>query len=98
MLLKITVKHCKNIIPNIGDISIPNIIGIVPRNSFKYGSVILFREQKGSLYQFTVGNHAKDSFSKIKIKYISEKFAIDVKIKLMEFVIMLIMIYKFNLN
>lgn len=86
MLLKITVKHCKNIIPNIGDMSMPNIIGIVPRNSFKYGSVILLREQKGSLYQFTVGNHAKDNLSKIKIKYISEKLAIDVKMRLKELV------------
>lgn len=69
-----------------GDISIPKIIGIVPLNSFKYGSVRRFREQNGSLYQFTVGNHAKDSLSKIKIKYISEKLAIDVNIKLSELV------------
>jgi len=62
----------------------PNIIGIVPLNSFKYGSVSLFSEQKGSLYQFTVGNQAKDNFNKIKIKYISEKLAMDVNIKLIE--------------
>lgn len=93
MLLNITVKHCKNIIPNIGDISIPNIIGIVPLNSFKYGSVSLFKEQKGSLYQFTVGNHAKDNFRRINIKYISEKLAIDVKIKLNELVIIFIILF-----
>lgn len=51
-----------------GDISIPKTMGIVPLNNFKYGSVKRFKEQNGSLYQFTVGNHAKDSFSKIKIK------------------------------
>lgn len=51
-----------------GDMSIPNIIGIVPLNSFRYGSVNLLREQKGSLYQFTVGNQAKDNFSKINIR------------------------------
>ena len=68
----------------------PKIIGIVPRNNLKYGSVNLFNEQKGSLYQFTVGNQAKDSFRSIKIKYISEKLAIDVKIKLKEFVMMFI--------
>lgn len=77
-------------IPSIGDMSIPNIIGIVPLNSFKYGSVNLFREQKGSLYQLTVGNHAKDNFNKIEIKYISEKLAIDVKIRLNEFVMIFI--------
>lgn len=64
----------------------PKIIGIVPLNSLRYGSVSLLSEQKGSLYQFTVGNHANDSFSRIKIRYISEKLAIDVKIKLKEFV------------
>lgn len=69
----------------------PKIIGIVPLNSFRYGSVSLFSEQKGSLYQFTVGNHASDSFNKIKIKYISEKLAIDVKIKLKEFVTIFIL-------
>jgi len=90
MLLKITVRHCRKIIPSIGDISIPKIIGIVPRNNLKYGSVNLFSEQKGSLYQLTVGNQAKDSFKSIKIKYISEKFAIDVKIKLNELVIIFI--------
>lgn len=84
MLLNITIKHCKKIIPSIGDISIPKIIGIVPLNNFRYGSVSLFNEQKGSLYQLTVGNHAKDNFNKIKIKYISEKLAIDVNIKLKE--------------
>lgn len=78
--------------PNIGDISMPKIIGMVPLNSLKYGSVSLFSEQKGSLYQFTVGNHASDSFSKISIRYISEKLAIDVKIKLKEFVIIFILI------
>ena len=57
-------------------------MGIVPLNNLKYGSVSLFSEQKGSLYQLTVGNQANDNFSRIKIKYISEKFAIDVKIKL----------------
>ena len=67
--------------------SMPKNIGIVPRNSLKYGSVNLFKEQKGSLYQLTVGNHANESFSSIKIKYISEKLAIDVKIKLKELVI-----------
>lgn len=90
MLLKITVRHCRNIIPSIGDISIPKIIGIVPRNNLKYGSVNLFNEQKGSLYQLTVGNHANDNLRSIRIKYISEKLAIDVKIKLDEFVIMFI--------
>jgi len=84
ILLKITVKHCKNIIPSIGDISIPKIIGMVPLKSFKYGSVNLFNEQKGSLYQLTVGNQAKDNFRSIKIKYISEKLAIDVNIKFNE--------------
>ena len=63
-----TVKHCKKIIPSIGDISIPKIIGIVPLNNLKYGSVNLFNEENGSLYQFTVGNHAKDNFNNIKIK------------------------------
>lgn len=62
----------------------PNIIGMVPLNNFKYGSVNLFNEQNGSLYQLTVGNHAKDNFNKIKIRYISEKFAIDVNIKFSE--------------
>lgn len=73
-----------------GDISIPNIIGIVPRNNLRYGSVKRFNEQKGSLYQFTVGNHAKDNLSKINIKYISEKLAIEVKTRLKEFVRILI--------
>lgn len=72
--------------PSIGDISIPNIIGIVPLNSFKYGSVRRFNEQKGSLYQLTVGNQANESFNRIKIKYISEKLAMDVKIRLKELV------------
>lgn len=67
-------------------------MGIVPLNSLKYGSVNRFNEQKGSLYQLTVGNHAKDNFNSIKIKYISEKFAIEVNIKLNEFVIMFIVI------
>ena len=86
-----TIKHCKKIIPSIGDISIPKIIGIVPLNSRRYGSVNLFSEQKGSLYQLTVGNQANDSFSNIKIKYISEKLATDVKIKLNEFVIIVML-------
>lgn len=64
----------------------PKTIGIVPLNSLKYGSVRRLSEQNGSLYQLTVGNQAKDSFNKIKIKYISEKLAIDVKIRLKEFV------------
>ena len=68
----------------------PKIIGMVPRNNRKYGSVKRFNEQKGSLYQFTVGNHAKDNFNNIKIKYISEKFAIDVNTKLNELVIIFI--------
>lgn len=93
MLLKITIRHCKKIIPNIGDISIPKIIGIVPRNSLRYGSVKRFSEQKGSLYQFTVGNHARDNFNRIKIKYISEKFAMDVKIRLKELVNIFIWLY-----
>lgn len=67
-----------------GDISIPKIIGIVPLNSLRYGSVNLFKEQKGSVYQLTVGNHAKDNFNNIKIKYISEKLATDAKIRLNE--------------
>lgn len=92
ILLNITVKHCKKIIPNIGDMSIPKIIGIVPLNSLRYGSVNLFNEQKGSLYQLTVGNHASESFSNIKIKYISEKFAIDVKIRLKELVIIFMLL------
>ena len=92
MLLNITIRHCKKIIPSMGDMSMPKIIGIVPLNSLKYGSVSLFNEQKGSLYQFTVGNHASDSFSKISIKYISEKLAIDVKIKLKEFVIIFMLL------
>ena len=95
ILLKMTVKHCKKIIPSIGDISIPKIMGIVPLNNRKYGSVNRFKEQKGSLYQFTVGNHARDSFNNIKIKYISEKFAIDVNTKLNELII--IFIVKFNI-
>lgn len=73
-------------IPNIGDISMPKTIGIVPLKSLRYGSVKRLSEQKGSLYQLTVGNQAKDNFSKIKIKYISEKLAIDVKIRLKELV------------
>lgn len=77
-------------IPSIGDISIPKIIGIVPLNSLRYGSVSLFSEQKGSLYQLTVGNHARDNFNRINIKYISEKLAIDVKIKFSEFIIIVI--------
>lgn len=93
MLLKMTVKHCKKIIPNIGDISIPKIIGIVPLNNLKYGSVRRFNEQNGSLYQFTVGNQARDSFRRINIKYISEKLAIDVKTKLNELLTMFIFIY-----
>lgn len=83
-LLKITVKHCKKIIPSIGDISMPKIIGIVPLNNFRYGSVNLFSEQNGSLYQLTVGNQAKDSLSKISIRYISEKFATDVNIRFID--------------
>ncbi len=86
ILLNITIRHCRKMIPSIGDISIPKIIGIVPLNILRYGSVSLLSEQKGSLYQLTVGNHANDNFSSIKIKYISEKFAIDVKIRLKEFV------------
>lgn len=86
ILLNITMRHCKKIIPSIGDISIPKIIGIVPLKSLRYGSVNLLSEQKGSLYQFTVGNHANDNFNKIKMRYISEKFAIDVKIRLKELV------------
>lgn len=86
MLLKITIRHCKKMIPNIGDISMPKTIGIVPLKSLKYGSVKRLSEQKGSLYQFTVGNQAKDNFNKIKIKYISEKLAIDVKTRLKELV------------
>ena len=73
-------------IPSMGDMSIPNIIGIVPRNNLRYGSVSLFNEQKGSLYQLTVGNQASDNFSKINIKYISEKLAIEVKTRLKELV------------
>lgn len=92
MLLNMTIKHCRKIIPSIGDISMPKIIGIVPLNSRRYGSVSLLSEQKGSLYQLTVGNHANDSFSNIKIKYISEKLATDVKIKLNEFV-MIVMLF-----
>ena len=84
MLLKITVRHCKNIIPSIGDMSMPNIIGIVPLKSFKYGSVSLFNEQNGSLYQFTVGSQANDSFSNINIRYISEKLATDVNTRFSE--------------
>lgn len=96
-----TIKHCKKIIPNIGDISMPKIIGIVPLNSLRYGSVNLFNEQKGSLYQFTVGNHANESLSKIKIKYISEKLAIDVKMRLKELVTIFILfdlylVYQFS--
>lgn len=68
ILLKITIKHCRKIMPSIGDISIPKIIGIVPRNNLRYGSVNLFNEQKGSLYQLTVGNHANESLSNIRIK------------------------------
>lgn len=59
-------------------------MGIVPLKSFRYGSVNLFNEQKGSLYQFTVGSQASDNFSNISIKYISEKFATDVNIKFNE--------------
>ena len=70
--------------PNIGDISIPKIIGIVPLNNLRYGSVNLFSEQNGSLYQLTVGNQANDSLSKISIKYISEKFATDVNIRFID--------------
>lgn len=97
MLLKITVRHCKKIIPSIGDISIPKIIGIVPLNNLKYGSVSRFKEQKGSLYQFTVGNHASDNFNSIKIKYISEKLAMDVNTKLNELVIIFMMKYSYRL-
>jgi hypothetical protein len=68
MLLKITMRHCRKIIPSMGDISIPKIMGIVPRNNRKYGSVNLFSEQKGSLYQLTVGNHANDNLNRIKIR------------------------------
>lgn len=91
MLLNITIRHCKNIIPSIGDMSIPKIIGIVPLNIFRYGSVSLLSEQKGSLYQLTVGNQASDNFSRINIKYISEKLATDVNTKLKEFVIIFIL-------
>lgn len=69
----------------------PKIIGIVPLNNLRYGSVNLFSEQKGSLYQLTVGNHASESFNKIKIKYISEKLAIDVKMRLKELVTIFIL-------
>lgn len=62
----------------------PNIMGIVPLNSLKYGSVSLFSEQNGSLYQLTVGSHASDNFNSISIRYISEKLAIDVKIRFSE--------------
>lgn len=97
MLLNITIRHCRKIIPSIGDMSMPKIIGIVPLNSLKYGSVSLFSEQKGSLYQFTVGNHASDNFSKINIRYISEKLATDVKIKLKELVtIFMLLIYIYH--
>ncbi len=85
-------------IPSIGDISIPNIIGIVPRNNLRYGSVKRFNEQKGSLYQFTVGNHASDNLSKINIKYISEKLAMEVKIRLKEFVRMVIYYSLYDLS
>lgn len=68
MLLNITIKHCKKIIPSIGDMSIPKIIGIVPLNNRRYGSVKRLSEQKGSLYQLTVGNHAKESLSKMSIR------------------------------
>ena len=78
--------------PSIGDISMPKIIGIVPLNNRRYGSVKRFKEQNGSLYQFTVGYHANDNFNKINIRYISEKLAIDVKIKLKEFVIIFILL------
>ena len=71
----------------------PKIIGIVPLNNLRYGSVNLFREQKGSLYQLTVGNHANDNFKRIRIKYISEKLAIDVKIRLKELVNIFILFY-----
>ncbi len=70
----------------------PKIIGIVPLKSLKYGSVNLFKEQKGSLYQLTVGNHASESFNSNRIKYISEKLDIEVKIRLKEFVIIFIYI------
>lgn len=69
----------------------PKIIGIVPLNNLRYGSVSLLSEQKGSLYQLTVGNHANDSFNKIKMRYISEKLAIDVKMRLKEFVTIFIL-------
>lgn len=72
----------------------PKTIGIVPLNSLKYGSVRRLSEQNGSLYQLTVGNQANDSFNKIKIKYISEKLAIDVKIRLKEFVNMVICLHE----
>lgn len=97
ILLKIIIKHCKKIIPSIGDMSIPKIIGIVPLNSRRYGSVNRFNEQKGSLYQFTVGNHANDNFNKISIRYISEKLAMDVKIKLKELVIIFILMLIYRL-
>lgn len=93
ILLKITIRHCRKIIPSIGDMSIPKIIGIVPLKSLRYGSVSLLSEQNGSLYQFTVGNHASDNFSKIKIKYISEKLATDVKIRLKEFVTIFMLLF-----
>lgn len=67
--------------------SMPNIIGIVPLKSLKYGSVSLFSEQNGSLYQLTVGSQASDSLSSIIIKYISEKLATEVNIKFSEYVI-----------
>jgi hypothetical protein len=92
ILLKMTIRHCRKIIPSMGDMSIPKIIGIVPLKSLRYGSVSLFSEQNGSLYQFTVGNHASDNLSKIKIRYISEKLATDVKIRLKEFVTMFMLL------
>lgn len=72
-------------------------MGIVPLNNLRYGSVSLFNEQKGSLYQLTVGNHANESFSSIKIKYISEKFAIDVKRRLKELVIIFMLLLIFTI-
>lgn len=61
--------------PNIGDTSIPQIIGIAPLNNLRYGLVNLFKEQNGSAYQLIVGNHDSDSLKSIKTKYTSEKVA-----------------------
>ena len=47
ILLKKSCKQVNKRKPRIGERSKPNILGISPRNTNKYGSVIFFKLKKG---------------------------------------------------